>query len=85
MNAKQALASLAIVGSTLSVTLMYAQQTNAQTSDPAPSTASAGAGASRDIVVNGHKIPASLLDMIAKSQTSGGAPDTPALRSEGVV
>ncbi len=82
MNAKQALASLAIVGSTLSLTLMFAQQTNAQTSDPAPSAASAAGGAAKDVKVNGHVIPGSLIDLIAKSQTAGGQPDTPALRSD---
>jgi peptidyl-prolyl cis-trans isomerase C len=83
MNVKHALASLAIVGSTLSLTLMFAQQTNAETGDPAPSaTSSAGSPTTSDIVVNGHTIPAALIDMIAKSQTTGGAPDTPALRSD---
>ena len=83
MNVKQALASLAIVGSTLSLTLMVAQQTNAQTGDPAPSAASAaGASSATDITVNGHVIPAALIDMIVKSQTAGGTPDTPALRSD---
>ena len=82
MNAKQALASLAIVGSTLSLTLMFAQQTNAQTSDPAPAAASAPGGAARDITVNGHVIPGSLIDLIVKSQTAGGQPDTAGMRSD---
>jgi peptidyl-prolyl cis-trans isomerase C len=83
MNVKQALASLAIVGGTLCLTLMYAHDTNAQNSDPAPSAASAaGSSSAADIVVNGHTIPASLIEMIAKSQTAGGAPDTPSMRSD---
>lgn len=83
MNAKQALASLALIGSTLSLTLMFAQQTNAQTGDPAPSASSStGASLGNDITVNGHVISASLIDMIAKSQTAGGTPDTPAMRSD---
>jgi len=83
MNAKQALASLALIGSTLSLTLMFAQQTNAQTGDPAPSaSSSAGSSAGNDITVNGHVIPASLVDMIAKSQAASGTPDTPAMRSD---
>lgn len=83
MNVKQALASLALVGGTLCLTLLYAHETNAQSGDPAPSAASAaGSSGTADIVVNGHTIPASLIEMIAKSQTAGGAPDTPSMRSD---
>lgn len=81
MNVKQALASLAIVGVTLSLTVMFAATTNAQTTDPAPAASSGQAGGG-DVTVNGHVIPASLIDMIAKAQTAGGAPDTPAMRSD---
>lgn len=81
MNVKQALASLAIVGVTLSLTAMFAATTNAQTADPAPAASGAASG-SADVTVDGHVIPASLIDMIAKAQASGGAPDTPAMRSD---
>lgn len=83
MKVKQALASLAIVGTTITLSLMFAHQTNAQAADPAPSaTSAAGGSTTSDITVNGHVIPAALIDMIAKSQTGGGAPDTPAMRSD---
>ncbi|MDE3009591.1 MAG: peptidylprolyl isomerase [Pseudomonadota bacterium] len=60
---------------------MFAATTNAQTTDPAPS-ASSGASAGGDVTVNGHAIPASLVDMIAKAQTAGGAPDSPGMRTD---
>jgi peptidyl-prolyl cis-trans isomerase C len=83
MNAKQAIASLALVGSTLSLTLMFAQHTNAETNDPAPSSASAANGTqAQDITVNGHVLPGALIDMIVKSQSANGAPDTPAMRAD---
>lgn len=82
MNVKQALASLAIVGMTLSLTVMFAATTNAQTTDPAPSASTGGSSGTGDVTVNGHTIPSSLIDMIAKAQSSGGAPDTPAMRSD---
>ena len=82
MNVKQALASLAIVGVTLSLTVMFAATTNAQSTDPAPAASSGQASGGGDVTVNGHVIPASLIDMIAKAQTTNGAPDTPAMRSD---
>jgi peptidyl-prolyl cis-trans isomerase C len=82
MNVKQALASLVIVGTTLGLTVMFAANTNAQTTDPAPSASTASASAGTDVTVDGHRIPGALVDMIAKSQAAGGAPDTPAMRSD---